>query len=158
MSRRCGSSKPTPTSLNGKKKTKTKKRRPGRKGRNKSSAKTIAIPPARGVGRKRLVSTGKRKVSTKSEAVLCPCMRCQFYPDCPQLSSRGGRQDERWKITLNTPHTTYTQTKTPEMCPLPQLSGPNTQTSPDAERGGRQDTLRKNHPQHGPRKTKSGTQ
>ena len=35
---------------------------------------------------------------------------------------------------------------------VPQTSGPITQTSPDTERGGRQDRIRENHPRPSPRK------
>ena len=58
MSRRCGSSKHTPTPLNGKvtRPTGDPKKKERKEclvvgDRNKSSTKAIAIPPARGVGR-----------------------------------------------------------------------------------------------------------
>ena len=36
------------------------------------------------------MSTEKREVSTKGEAVLCPGMSGQFYPGRPRLPSGGG--------------------------------------------------------------------
>ena len=72
--------------------------------RKKSSTKAIAIPPATGVGQK--LSTEKRKVDTKSEAVLCPSMPCQLHPDHPQLQSWARFCETRRKITRDTPKTT----------------------------------------------------
>lgn len=75
-----------------------------------------------------------------------------FEPDSPPAADRGGGTKKD-----RTQNTAKKKTKpgpnTQKSCPVPQMSGSNTQTSPGTERGwggGRQDEIRKKHLRPGP--------
>ena len=57
------------------------------------------------------------------------------------------KKDEKKNITEDVKkHRKPCLQLTRETCPAPQMSDPITQTSPDTERGGKQDRVRDKHP------------
>ena len=70
--------------------------------RSKPSTKPSPYHPQGEWGEK--ASTEKRKVSTKSEAIVCPSMRSQFLSRSPPAPKRAGSAGHRRKITRNTPY------------------------------------------------------
>ena len=81
-------------------------------------------------------------------------MGSPFIQIAPGSRAGGERQDEEGKQHGIRHKPPKPRQKTPETCPVPQMSGSIAQTSPDTERGGRQDDIRKNHPRPVRRKKK----
>ena len=74
---------------------------------------------------------------------------------CPPTPEReaGGRQDKKKNNTKYAMNHLNPDLQSPETCRVPQTCGPNTQTSPDTERGGRIDEIRDPPPPSWPKKT-----
>ena len=96
-----------------------------------------------------------KRLAQKARRACAPVCVVDFVKIAP--SSRAGgisrtKKENYTEYAIN--HLPQTQTQTPETCPVPQMSGLITQTSPYIERGGPQDETRKQQPQTGPRRNK----
>ena len=82
------------------------------------------------------VSTGKRMVNIKKRGSPVLQDALPILSRSPPAPERGRWQEEKGKNAEFLPKITQTQIKTPQTCPVPQMSGPITQTRPHTERAG----------------------